>query len=127
MDMAMAAVIIAGMALGFTILHSLFGGSWKLAGRLSSIESTEDSLKNQTTLRLTSIEGSLVVVQLEIKKLTDVLIRLAEMRGDYNLLDQRITASEQRQVIADRLVDDLRRGRGWVTGDGRGGALDGEY
>lgn len=127
MDMAIAAVVIAGMALGFTILNSVFGGGWKLSGRLSSIEATESMDKNQTTLRLTSIEGSLIIVQLEIKKLTDVLIKLAEMRGDYNLLDQRITASEQRQVVSDRVVDDLRRGRGWVQSDTRDGSLDGEY
>jgi hypothetical protein len=60
----------------------------------------------------------MIGVQHELKKLSDVLVDLAEMRGDYRVLDQRLLAAEKH-------IDELRRGAGYITKDRS--TVNGEY
>jgi hypothetical protein len=99
MDTTLAAVIVAGVTLAFNVSLHFFGGGWKLSGRLTSIESSMDSVKA------------------EIKKLGDVLVRIADMRGELRVLDTRMAAAEQD-------IRELRHGDGFVRG-ARG--VDREY
>lgn len=98
-DTAIAASIIAGVTLLFNVGLHLFGGGWKLSTRLSSMEVT------------------LVSVQADIRKLSDVLIKIADMRGELRVLDTRLTAAEQD-------IREIRHGDGFVRGT-RG--IDKEY
>ena len=54
-------------------------------------------------------ETNMKGVHEEIRKVSDVLIKLAEMRGDYRVMDQRLLAVEKH-------VDELRRGDGFIRG-----------
>lgn len=99
-DTAFAAAIIGGVTLLFNIGLHLFGGGWKLSTRLSSMEVT------------------LVAVQEDIRKLSDVLIKMADMRGELRVLDTRLTAAEQD-------IRELRHGDGFVVRGARG--IDKEY
>ena len=93
-------LVIAGVTLAFNVALHLFGGGWKLSNRLSSMETTLNS------------------VQMELKKLSDVLIRMADMRGEMRVLDTRVTAAEQD-------IRELRHGQGFVRGARIG--VEGEY
>lgn len=99
MDTAIAAVIVAGVTLLFNVGMHLFGGGWRLSTRLSSMEVT------------------LSAVQADIRKLGDVLIKMADMRGELRVLDTRITAAEQD-------IREIRHGEGFIQGR-RG--IDREY
>jgi hypothetical protein len=99
MDTAIAAVTVAGVTLLFNIGLHLFGGGWRLSNRLSSIE------------------GMLSTMRAELQKLSDVLIKMADLRGELRVLDSRLTASEQD-------IREMRHGEGFVRG-ARG--IDKEY
>lgn len=99
MDTAIAATIVAGVTLLFNVGLHIFGGGWKLSNRLSSMETT------------------LGAMQEDIRKLSDVLIKMADMRGEIRVLDTRMTAAEQD-------IREMRHGEGFVRGP-RG--LDREY
>lgn len=99
METTAAALVVAGVTLLFNIGLHLFGGGWKLSNRLSSMEVT------------------LIAVQEDIRKLSDVLIKMADMRGELRVLDTRVTANEQD-------IRELRHGDGFVRGQ-RG--VDKEY
>jgi hypothetical protein len=101
MDTALALVIVASVTLLFNIGMHLFGGGWKLSNRLSSIETGMTSM------------------QAEIKKLGDVVAKIADMRGDLRVLDTRVTAAEQD-------IREMRHGRGFIQNRSDGG-LNGEY
>ncbi len=91
MDTATVAIIIAGLGFAFNVIMHLFGGGWSLSKRLASLETTLES------------------VQTEIKKLGDVLVRMADMRGELRVLDTRLTSAEQD-------IRELRHGDGFVRG-----------
>jgi hypothetical protein len=91
MDTALAAVIVAGVTLGFNVLLQMFGGGWSLSKRL------------------TALEAGIAAMQAEIKKLSDVLIKMADMRGELRVHDTRITAAEQD-------IRELRHGEGFIRG-----------
>jgi hypothetical protein len=91
MDATIGALIVAGVTLGFNVFVHMFGGSWRLSQKISSLE------------------GSIAAIQAEIKKLGDVLIRMADMRGELRVHDTRITAVEQD-------VRELRHGEGFIRG-----------
>ena len=93
MESAWALVTIGGVTLLFNAGMHFFGGGWKLSSRL------------------TSIESGMIGVRDELKKLSDVLVTMAEMRGDYRVLDQRLTAAEQD-------IRELRHGKGFIRGPG---------
>jgi hypothetical protein len=101
MDNGLALVTIGGITLAFNVGLQFLGGGWKLSGRL------------------TSIESGMIGVRDELKKLSDVLVTMAEMRGDHRVLDQRLLAVEKH-------VDELRRGKGWIQPTQRT-TVDGEY
>jgi hypothetical protein len=71
------------------------------------------------TLRNTvaNIKTEVTGMQIEIKKLGDILIAQADMRGDMRVLENRVTATEQD-------IRELRHGKGFVQGS-RG--IDREY
>jgi len=100
METALPMLVIAGVTLAFNVALHIFGGGWKLSNRLSSMETTLNS------------------VQTELKKLSDVLIRMADMRGEMRVLDTRVTAAEQD-------IRELRHGQGFVRGARIG--VEGEY
>lgn len=56
-----------------------------------------------------SLKADLASMQIEIKKLGDILVNLADIRGEIKVLDTRITATEQD-------IRELRHGDGFVTG-----------
>ena len=91
MDSTLAALTVAGVTLLFNVSLHLFGGGWKLSRRLSSFES--------------SISG----MQDEIKKLSNVLINMSDMRGDLKVLYTRVTAVEQD-------IREIRHGDGFIRG-----------
>src|SRR3954468_22103968 len=63
------------------------------------------------TLRNTvaNIKTEVTGMQIEIKKLGDILIAQADMRGDMRVLENRVTATEQD-------IRELRHGKGFVQG-----------
>ena len=88
---------ISGTALvTFTITRALTGGSWKLSGRLTSIESN-----------MLGMQSNLTGVQTEIKRIGDVLVSIADVKGELRVLDSRISNAEQD-------IRDLQRGEGYV-------------
>ena len=91
MDTTIGALIVAGVTLAFNMSLHLFGGGWRLSQRL------------------TSLETSSAAIQSEIKKLGDVLIKMADIRGELKVMDTRLTACEQD-------VRELRHGEGFVRG-----------
>jgi hypothetical protein len=99
MEMAVAAVVVAVVTLVFNVGLHIFGGGWRLSNRLSSMEVT------------------LIAVQEDIRKLSDVLIKMADMRGELRVLDTRLSAAEQD-------IRELRHGDGFVRGSH---GIDKEY
>lgn len=99
MDTAVGGLIVAGVTLAFNVFLHSFGGGWKLSKRLASLES------------------GIQATQAEIRKLSDVLVRMADLRGDIKVIDTRLTAAEQD-------IRELRHGEGFVRGT-RG--IDREY
>jgi hypothetical protein len=106
-----------GMAIDYTItigniieICSIVGGGllvlWTLKADVNSLKSGAQTLK-------TEFAG----MQAEIKKLTDILVNLADIRGEIRVHDTRITAAEQD-------IRELRHGDGFVRGP-RG--VDREY
>lgn len=100
MDTATVAIIIAGLTLAFNIVMHLFGGGWSLSKRLATFEAAIESM------------------QAEIKKLGDVLVKMADLRGEIRVIDTRLAATEQD-------VRELRHGDGFIRGAGR--SIDKEY
>ena len=88
---------IAGTALvTFTLTRWLTGGSWKLSGRLTSIETN-----------MLGMQANLTGVQTEIKRIGDVLVSIADVKGELRVLGTRISNAEQD-------IRDLQRGEGMV-------------
>ncbi|UPT93880.1 hypothetical protein J4G48_0031715 [Bradyrhizobium barranii subsp. apii] len=56
-----------------------------------------------------ALKDDIDAMQAELKKLSDVLISLADIRGEIRVLDSRITGAEQD-------IRDLRHGDGFVQG-----------
>ncbi len=56
-----------------------------------------------------TLKSDLASMQVEIKKLGDILVNLADIRGEIKVLDSRITATEQD-------VRELRHGDGFIKG-----------
>lgn len=91
MESGTIAIVIAGLAFGFNVVLHLFGGGWSLSKRLTAFESAISNM------------------QIEIKKLGDVLVKMADMRGELRVLDTRIAAAEQD-------IRELRHGDGFIRG-----------
>ena len=92
METALAAIVIGSVTLMFNIGWRIFYGGRGVGG---------------VEARLNSIETTLSSLQAEIKKLSDVLIRMADMRGDIKLLADRVSRSE-----GD--IREIRHGEGFV-------------
>lgn len=99
MDTTLGVFVVGAVTLAFNIFVHLFGGGWRLS------------------TRLTSLETSISSIQHEIKKLGDVLVKMADMRGELRVMDTRVTAVEQD-------IRELRHGDGFIRGP-RG--VDREY
>lgn len=89
MDWQTAGVIATTIVATLTAVRLLAGGSWNLSGRIATIES------------------SVVAIQNEIKRLADVLVSIADMKGDMRVIDTRLSNAEQD-------IRDLQRGEGMV-------------
>jgi hypothetical protein len=89
MDTSTLAVIIAGGALMLNFVDKLWGGGRKLSNRITKLE--------------TGVDG----IQSEIRKLVEAIGKIADMRGDIRVLDQRILTAEQD-------IRELRHGDGFV-------------
>src|SRR5437899_3253480 len=91
-------------------IGSIVGGGvlvlWTLKADVNSLKAGAKSLKDD-----------LAAMQVEIKKLGDILVNLADIRGEIKVLDTRLTATEQD-------IRELRHGDGFVKGP-RG--VDREY
>jgi hypothetical protein len=72
------------------------------------------------TLRNTvaNIKIEVAGMQLEIKKLGEILIAQADIRGELKVLSTRISSTEEDVRL-------LRKGEGWITGHRN--SVDGEY
>lgn len=57
--------------------------------------------------RLTSIEHTLQALQVDFKKLSEVLVNLSDMRGDIRLIDERVSRAEND-------IHEIRHGEGFV-------------
>lgn len=93
MDQATMAMVVIGAV---TLLFNL-------AWRLFATGSASGSVKQ----RLTAIEQTLQALQADFKKLSDVLVNLADMRGDIRLIDERVSRAEND-------IHELRHGEGYV-------------
>jgi archaellum component FlaC len=80
---------------------------------LITLKNDVKSLKEGASNLKTDLKG----MQNEIKKLGDILVNLADIRGEIRVLDTRLTSAEQD-------VRELRHGQGFVQGP-RG--IDREY
>lgn len=91
-------------------IGSIIGGGilvlWTLKADVNTLKAGADTLK-----------ADLGAMQAEIKKLGEILINLADIRGEIRVLGTRITAAEQD-------IRELRHGDGFVKGP-RG--IDREY
>lgn len=106
MDNAFGLLIVAGVTLGFNIVSRFFDGGFSLSRRL------------------TSLEMNVTVLQQEIRKLSDILVKMADFRGDLKVTDQRLTAADQRMAAIENDIRELRHGDGFIRGT-RG--IDREY
>jgi hypothetical protein len=95
-DWDMAAVIVATVMATLAVVKLIGGSTWKLSGRLTSMESS-----------LTAVQINIIAVQEEIKRLGEVLIKIADMRGELRLIDNRIGRAEQD-------IRDLQHGESYV-------------
>jgi hypothetical protein len=95
MDTALAAVIVAVGTVVFNVVINLFGGSWKLSTRLSSME------------------VMLAALQDDIRRLGDVMVKLADMRGEVKVVNDRLGRAE-----VD--IRELRHFRGFVNREANG-------
>lgn len=86
------------------------GGLLVLITLKSDVKSLKEGAKN--------LKEDLRQMQAEIKKLGEILINLADIRGEIRVLDTRVTATEQD-------IRELRHGQGFITGHRTG--VDGEY
>ena len=69
-------------------------------------------------------QESVVAAQGEIKKFGEILVKMADMRGEIKVIDTRVAALDQRVTAQDREISELRHGEGFVRGP-RG--IDREY
>lgn len=72
------------------------------------------TLKNTVANIKTEVAG----MQLEIKKLGEILIAQADIRGELKVLSTRVSATEED-------IRNLRKGEGFITG--RRSSINGEY
>lgn len=91
MDATFAAFVVAGVTLAFNVSLHLFGGGWRLSRRLASFET------------------SITSMQEELRKLSQVLINMADMRGELKVVQTRVTACEQD-------IREIRHGDGFIRG-----------
>ena len=92
MDAAFAAIIIGAATLLFHVVVRVFGGGWG-AGNVSS--------------RLEAIETTLTALQVDFRKLSEVLVIMANLKGDIDGLGIRITRAEHD-------IREIRHGEGFV-------------
>jgi hypothetical protein len=87
------------------IISILGGGMFALA-RVSSKIDVKIALLHQD---FSTVKGDVIDMKSDIKRVNDVLVSLADLRGEINVLRARVTAS-------NRDLSELRHGHGWVTG-----------
>jgi hypothetical protein len=93
---------------------SILGGGLFAVLRMSGKIDTKIALLH---LDFTTVKDDMSAVKAKIEKVNDVLVSLADIRGELNVLRARMTALDQG-------LNELRHGDGWVQGR-RG--IDHEY
>lgn len=101
MDTATIAIIISVLTLVINLAMHMIGGGWSVSKQLASFET------------------SIANIQEEIKKLGEVLVKMADMRGDIRTLNTRLTTAELD-------IRELRHGDGFIRGK-LGQGTDKEY
>lgn len=83
-------------------IASIVGGGFLV---LFTLKADVNTLKSGAR----ALKGDLAAMQAEIKKLGDILVNLADIRGDIKSLSTRVSATEED-------IRELRRGHGFITG-----------
>jgi hypothetical protein len=83
----------------------IIGGMFALS-RMRSTIGTKIALLHSD---FSEVKSDVTEMKSEIKKVNEVLIHLADIRGEIRVLSTRITANETD-------IRELRHGHGWVTG-----------
>jgi hypothetical protein len=113
MDTGTWAILIAAGALLLNFVHKIWGGGWKLSNRLTTLETNSAVMRkqmesgNELSGRVTKIETGVDGIQSEIKKLVGAVGKIADMRGDIRVIDDRLSRAEQD-------IRELRHGHGFV-------------
>lgn len=107
MDPVWNVVTVATVTLAFNVIMRAFGGGWGLSGRL------------------TKIETGMTTMQDEIKKLVDVLQKVADMNGSIRVAEQRQIDTDRRVTALEDDFRELRKGNGWITHPRAG--IEGQY
>ncbi len=100
------AIVVGGLMVLWTLRYDVRALKEGAEALRLKIDSTQDDLENE-----------LAEMSADLKKLTDILVTLAQINGKIETLDTRVTATEQE-------VRDLRRGVGFIRG---AGGVDREY
>lgn len=100
-------VTVATVTLAFHVITRAFDGGWGLSGRLSKIET------------------GMATMQEEIKKLVDVLQKVADMNGSIRVAEQRQIETDRRVTALEDDFRELRKGNGWITNPRTN--LEGQY
>lgn len=90
------AIVIPTVLLTLTVARILGGGSWKLSGRITSIEGSVNTVK--------SIMQSM---QSEITRMGNILEKIADLKGDIRVLENRVGRAEED-------IRELQHGEGMV-------------
>jgi len=81
-----------GMGNILEILSIVIGGIWVLVSIKSDVG---------------NVKVDVVLMQSEIKKLGDILVKIADMRGEIRVLDSRVAAAESD-------IREIRHGKGFI-------------
>ena len=89
-------IVIPTAVLAFAAARLLGGGSWKLSGRITSIEG---SVKTVQTI--------MQAMQSEITRMGNILEKIADLKGDIRVLENRVGNAEED-------IRELQHGEGMV-------------
>lgn len=96
MDWQTAGTIAGTIVATLAVVRAIGGGSWKLSGDIASMKTT------------------LLGVQTEIKRQGDILEKLADVRADIRVANNRIDNAERRISNVEQDIRDLQHGEGMV-------------
>ncbi len=89
-------IVLPTVILTFTAARILGGGSWKLSGRITSIEGS-----------VKTVQSIMQSMQGEITRMGNILEKIADLRGDIRVLENRVDRAEED-------IRELQHGEGMV-------------